>query len=391
MAQITINTLNKSFGNTSVLKNIDLDIKEGEFMTLVGPSGCGKSTLLRIIAGLESQSGGHLKIGGKVVDELRPRDRNLAMVFQSYALYPHLSVYDNIATPLWMREKSVWQRLPLIGPYLPGSRKIDAQIHQQTCQAAELLQIEHLLQRKPGQLSGGQRQRVALGRAMVRSPAAFLMDEPLSNLDAKLRVHMRTEIAQLHRRLGTTFIYVTHDQAEAMTMSDRIALMMDGELLQVATPEEIYRNPQDLRVAEFIGSPKINLLPGTVTQQGLVRVCDRELRIATDAPVDSLVTIGVRPENALVCTTEQGDLTGTLSYLENMGAEFFAHISVPQLSKPLLVRCDVEQGHQLQLDSRVGIRIKPKHALLFDQQGKRIPSRKFKQESADEQSERMSA
>ncbi|WP_417228391.1 ABC transporter ATP-binding protein [Amphritea sp.] len=375
MAEIAIRKLNKSFGETQILDQIDLTVRDGEFMTLVGPSGCGKSTLLRIIAGLESQTNGQINISGQPVDQLRPKDRNLSMVFQSYALYPHLTVKENIATPIRMRSYRWYQRLPLLAQLLPGAAERQAGIDSKVAAVAELLQIEHLLDRRPGELSGGQRQRVALGRAMVRDPAAFLMDEPLSNLDAKLRVHMRTEIAQLHKQLGTTFIYVTHDQAEAMTMSDRIALMMDGELLQVATPEEIYRNPVDVRVAEFIGSPKINLLPGEVNNAGRVVVCGCPLRVAT-LPGLANIRVGVRPENATVCRAEQGDIQGRLIYLENMGAEFFAHITIDTLAEPMLVRCDVEQGQQLLLGATVGIRIKPKHTLVFDQQGRRVVSEK---------------
>lgn len=384
MAQISIKKLNKSFGDTLILEQVDLDIRDGEFMTLIGPSGCGKSTLLRIIAGLESQTKGHIHIGAKQVDQLGPKDRNIAMVFQSYALYPHLTVKDNIATPLRMRNYRWYERLPLIEKLISGTDTRKQEIETKVGQVSELLQITHLLGRRPGELSGGQRQRVALGRAMVRSPEAFLMDEPLSNLDAKLRVHMRTEIAQLHKQLGTTFIYVTHDQAEAMTMSDRIALMMDGELLQVATPEEIYRNPVDIRVAEFIGSPKINLLPGKVLSNGRVMVCGHPLRLTTKLAAASEVTVGVRPENAVVCSLDTADIRGTLTYLENMGPEFFAHIAIEGVSAPLLVRCDVEQGQRLEFNTLVGIRIKPNHSLLFNKQGRRVTSTKLAQEAIDE-------
>ncbi|WP_116474363.1 ABC transporter ATP-binding protein [Zobellella maritima] len=391
MAQISINRLRKAFGQTSVLKEIELTIRDGEFMTLIGPSGCGKSTLLRIIAGLESQTGGHIQIGEQVVDELRPKERNLAMVFQSYALYPHLTVFDNIATPLRMRNGSWFQRLPLIGRRLPGSAALAEEIEEKVAEVSSLLQIEHLLQRKPGELSGGQRQRVALGRAMVRSPAAFLMDEPLSNLDAKLRVHMRSEIAQLHRQLGSTFIYVTHDQAEAMTMSDRVALMMDGELLQVDTPDEIYRNPVDVRVAEFIGSPKINLLPATVSLCGRVALAGHLLPVSTDVGVGESVTLGIRPESAVICATEGGELSGRLTYLENMGGEYFVHVSVAELAAPLVVRCGVEQGQGLALEMSVGIRLKLDQALVFDSAGQRIDATRINREAADEQYQRRIA
>ncbi|MDX2203357.1 MAG: ABC transporter ATP-binding protein, partial [Hyphomicrobiaceae bacterium] len=268
MAQVRLRDIRKSFDRVEVLKGVDLDIADGEFISLVGPSGCGKSTLLRIIAGLEGQTSGHIEIGAENVDGVAPAARNLAMVFQSYALYPHLSVFDNIAVPLRMRRLSTLQRFPGLRWLVPGTRSRERGIRVDVAAVADLLGLQELLARKPAQLSGGQRQRVAVGRAIVREPRAFLLDEPLSNLDAKLRVHMRTEIAQLHRRLGATFIYVTHDQAEAMTMSDRIAVMMDGNVIQIGTPDQVYDDPQDLRVAEFIGSPKINVLEAEAGQGG---------------------------------------------------------------------------------------------------------------------------
>jgi multiple sugar transport system ATP-binding protein len=270
MAAVALREIRKSFGSTSVLKNVSLEIASGEFLTLLGPSGCGKSTLLRIIAGLEAQDAGTVTIGDRVVDGLRPKLRDVAMVFQSYALYPHMTVAQNMGLPLRMRRLSFAQRLPFIGRLLPGTQRVAEEIDNEVVRTAKALEIGHLLHRKPGQLSGGQRQRVAVGRAMVRHPAVFLMDEPLSNLDAQLRVQMRTEIKDLHRRLGATFVYVTHDQSEAMTLSDRVAVMLQGDLLQVGSPQQIYADPADLRVAEFIGSPRINILPGVVRDTGLV-------------------------------------------------------------------------------------------------------------------------
>ncbi|SVC87565.1 uncharacterized protein METZ01_LOCUS340419, partial [marine metagenome] len=242
VAEIQLKGISKSFDDNKVIKSLDLSIANGEFITVLGPSGCGKSTLLRIIAGLESQSSGDVIIDGREVNKVRASERDLAMVFQSYALYPHLSVQQNLMVPLKLRRLSRLERFPLLNWFLPkrSSKMID--LNEKVLQAAETLQITHLMERKPGQLSGGQQQRVAVGRAMVREPVAFLMDEPLSNLDAALRVHMRAEISELHRKLKTTFIYVTHDQAEALTMSDRMAVMMDGEILQHDTPSEIYNN-----------------------------------------------------------------------------------------------------------------------------------------------------
>lgn len=233
MAAVDIEAVSKSFGDTSVLKSVDLSVRDGEFLTLIGASGCGKSTLLRIIAGLQAQDSGTVRIAGAPVDHLRPKQRRVAMVFQTYALYPHMTVAENIGMPLQMDRTWLPERLPLVGWLSPRRRRIQACLRAAVTDVARQLQIEDLLNRRPAQLSGGQRQRVALGRAMVRNPDVFLMDEPLSNLDASLRVHMRRELADLHARLGTTFIYVTHDQVEAMTMSDRVALMQDGDILQV--------------------------------------------------------------------------------------------------------------------------------------------------------------
>src|SRR5215468_8129237 len=309
MASVTISQLSKSFGATEVLRGVSLEIADGEFLTLLGPSGCGKSTLLRLIAGLEVQDTGSIAIGGAAVGALRPKQRNVAMVFQTYALYPHLTVAENIAMPLRMRRLSLTQRLPLVGGLLPGVRAVRDGIHRDVAAVANALEIDHLLDRKPGQLSGGQRQRVAVGRAMVRQPAVFLMDEPLSNLDAKLRVQMRAEIAALHRRLGATFIYVTHDQIEAMTMSDRVAVMLDGELLQVATPKEIYADPADRRVAEFIGSPKINMLTARVRDAGSVEIAGAVMPLTTHAVPGTELKIGLRSE--LFSTLERAETSLT--------------------------------------------------------------------------------
>ncbi|AEG57297.1 ABC transporter ATP-binding protein [Sinorhizobium meliloti] len=296
MSAITFDRIRKSYGATQVLRDVSLSIESGEFLTLLGPSGCGKSTLLRILAGLERQDGGSVRIGERLVDDLRPKRRDVAMVFQSYALYPHMTVAGNMAVPLRMRRLNSWQRLPLVGKLLRGTRPTLAEIDSEVSRTAAALGIGHLLARKPGQLSGGQRQRVAVGRAMVREPAVFLMDEPLSNLDAKLRVQMRAEIKELHKRLGVTFIYVTHDQAEAMTLSDRVAVMLDGELLQVAPPRDIYADPHDRRVAEFIGSPKINMLDGAVIERGLMATSGAKLSVPESIAPGTKLTVGIRPE-----------------------------------------------------------------------------------------------
>ncbi|QIL80371.1 sn-glycerol-3-phosphate ABC transporter ATP-binding protein UgpC [Diaphorobacter sp. HDW4A] len=285
MASISIRQVHKQFQGQDVLKGISLDIRDGEFVALVGPSGCGKSTLLRILAGLESVSSGEITLGGKRINDVPPRDRNIAMVFQNYALYPHLSVAENLGFALKLQRKS------------------PAQIRERVNQVAEILGLSPLLERLPGQLSGGQRQRVAMGRAIIREPDAFLFDEPLSNLDAKLRVQMRTEIKALHQRLRTTTVYVTHDQVEAMTMADRIVVMRDGVIEQSGTPLELYDRPRNAFVAQFIGSPSMNLIAARThnTDSGLRLVTDDGLQLPVpeqwSLPHDNDIWLGIRPEH----------------------------------------------------------------------------------------------
>ena len=373
MASITLDKITKAFGSTQVLNGVSLDIADGEFLTLVGPSGCGKSTLLRIIAGLEKQSGGDIKINDKLINTLRPSRRDLAMVFQSYALYPHLTVRQNLATPLQLRDMNFAERSPLIGRFVPGYKQKNASIQKAVNDVAETLQIEHLLDRKPGQLSGGQRQRVAVGRAMVRDPAAFLMDEPLSNLDAALRVHMRAELSALHRSLGTTFVYVTHDQAEALTMSDRMAVMMDGDILQVGEPDDVYKDPQNLRVAQFVGSPQINTIPGTISSDGTLSFLSVPL---ARRPVDhgtSRITVGLRPEHLKLSRKKDGEsFEGALSYKENLGSEAFLYIKVAAVDDDIIIRVDPAEAHDLAIGGIVSISHLPGKALIFDQDGQRL-------------------
>ena len=267
-----------------MLEDVSLTVRPGEFVALVGPSGCGKSTLLRVVAGLEDHDSGQVTINGRDVTAMRAADRDVAMVFQSYALYPHLTVAQNIALPLVMRRLTSVERWPLIGPLLSRAKR--AAIRKEAADIAQSLQLTHLLERKPSQLSGGQRQRVALGRAIVRHPLAFLMDEPLSNLDAALRVALRSEIVALHRKTGGVTLYVTHDQEEALSMADRVAVMMGGRILQVGTPAAIYGEPEHIEVAKFVGVPQINLVSGAIGDGGNV--------VALGAEVAARI-VGLRP------------------------------------------------------------------------------------------------
>ena len=320
MAKLALENVSKSFGNVQVLSQIDITLPDGEFLVLVGPSGCGKSTLMNIVAGLEEPSTGHIVLGGRDVTELGPSERNISMVFQSYALYPNMTVSQNIAFPLEMRGV----------PKAERAKTVD--------KVSTLLQIGHLLDRKPRQLSGGQRQRVAIGRALAREPQLFLFDEPLSNLDAKLRVDMRAEIKRLHMRTGVTTIYVTHDQVEAMTLGSRIAVLKGGVIQQLATPLDLYERPANLFVAEFIGSPSINTLKATVDDGGLLRLPnghavhfggDARLKVAAKE-----VIVGVRPEDFELRegTGQSGNdgdvLLGKISLIEPTGPETYMEVDL---------------------------------------------------------------
>ncbi|UCI08849.1 sn-glycerol-3-phosphate ABC transporter ATP-binding protein UgpC [Mesorhizobium sp. B1-1-8] len=305
MASITIRDVKKSYAKMQVVHGVDLDIKSGEFVVILGPSGCGKSTLLRMIAGLEDISGGTIAIDGTVVNKLEPRERGCAMVFQNYALYPHMSVAQNIGYSLKVAGVAAAER----------TRRIQA--------VARILELEHLLDRKPMALSGGQRQRVAMGRAMIREPKVFLFDEPLSNLDAKLRVQMRSEIRKLHRRLNATSVFVTHDQVEAMTLADRLVVMNGGRVEQVGTPAEVYSRPASRFVATFVGAPAMNMLEGTVTLEGLSLLGDsHKLNVSrTGLPVGSKVAVGIRPEAVrMVASGTPGALDATVDLVEELGA-----------------------------------------------------------------------
>ena len=328
MATVTLDKVNKVYENGfHAIHDLDLDIADKEFLVLVGPSGCGKSTALRMIAGLESISGGEMLIGDRLVNEVEPKDRDIAMVFQNYALYPHMTVYDNIGFALKLA------KVP--------KEEIDKRVRQ----ASKILELDSNLHRKPGQLSGGQRQRVAMGRAIVRQPAAFLMDEPLSNLDAKLRVQMRAEIAALQRELAVTTVYVTHDQIEAMTMGDRVAVLKDGYLQQVDTPQNLYDRPDNVFVAAFIGSPSMNLYEATfdMTDDGAtVRLGSQSLALGPEAfsarPALSgfagkNVIVGIRPEDFEDASMVEHDTTGkqltsTVTLVEALGSELMVHFNV---------------------------------------------------------------
>ena len=380
MARLSIDRISKRFGNSQVLSEVSLEITDGEFVSLVGPSGCGKTTLLRIIAGLEHSSSGSIFIDGQAVDRKAPRERDVAMVFQSYALYPYMTVRENISLPLEMRRLTSLQRMPLIGRWMPGSGSARTRIEQEVAEVASSLGIEALLERKPAQLSGGQRQRVALGRAMVRVPKIFLMDEPLSNLDAKLRVSTRSEIALLHRRLGATFVYVTHDQVEAMTMSDRVALMMDGELLQVAAPQEIYDNPSHLKVAEFIGSPRINVLSAQANGIGF-STGSQHWHLPVAPLPGRRYWLGVRPEAWTVLpqritadppAIHSVELKVTVTHLEALGSQTLVYGAVSKEDEPIVASVTPEFARDLTISDQLILRTSASRVLVFDEHGRRV-------------------
>ncbi len=351
MAGVSIRDVKKAYGTTAVIHGVDVEIADGEFVVLVGPSGCGKSTLLRMIAGLEEITGGEIAIGSRVVNDLPPKERDVAMVFQNYALYPHMTVYDNMAFSLLLRKAD------------------KAEIESRVQRAAEILNLKPYLQRYPKQLSGGQRQRVAMGRAIVRDPQVFLFDEPLSNLDAKLRVAMRAEIKALHQRLKTTTVYVTHDQIEAMTMADRIVVMHDGIVEQVGTPLDLYDNPANVFVAGFIGSPAMNFLDGKVVAAGTVEVAGGvKLAAATKAATGAAVRVGIRPEHLDLAADGQG-IAATVKVVEPTGAEtmVLADIAGIEAMAVFTERHDFRPGARINLKPKAGL------VHVFDQaSGKRV-------------------
>ena len=354
MSGLKLRGVRKSFGAVEVIKGVDLDIQSKEFVVFVGPSGCGKSTLLRMIAGLEQITAGDLEIGGQRMNDVDPSKRGIAMVFQSYALYPHMTVRENM------------------GFALRFAGRPKAEIEKQVQEAARILELGPLLDRRPSQLSGGQRQRVAIGRAIVRHPEVFLFDEPLSNLDAELRVHTRIEIARLHKELQTTIIYVTHDQVEAMTLADKIVVLRDGEVAQVGAPLELYDNPDNLFVAGFIGSPKMNFLPGVIEAGGksvhLPQHGDAHvpLTLAAPPPDGTAVTVGLRPTS--FTPTGSSEIAVDVEMVEHLGAETFAYT---RYGSGELLTIAVSDGRSLKSGDRLSARFAPSSALVFDGQGKR--------------------
>ncbi len=332
MGSLSLKNIDKSFGPVDVLEDINLDVEDGEFVIFVGPSGCGKSTLLRIIAGLETASAGTVEIDGRVVNARPPTEREIAMVFQTYALYPHLTVRGNMSLGLKQAKRPA------------------AEIGERVAAAAGMLSLEDYLERRPAELSGGQRQRVAIGRAVVREPKLFLFDEPLSNLDAALRVNTRLEIARLHRHLGATMIYVTHDQIEAMTLADRIVVLNAGRIEQTGGPMELYNKPVNQFVAGFIGSPRMNFIPGAVLG---------------DAGAE---TIGIRPEH-IALEPEEGDLKGTVSHVEHLGGDTNVYLDCAEAGL-LAVRLFGE--HRAEIDSAVHAKFDAEKVYRFDAEGMTI-------------------
>nr|WP_274610027.1 sn-glycerol-3-phosphate ABC transporter ATP-binding protein UgpC [Pseudomonas sp. TH39(2020)] len=349
-----LDNVNKQLGGMRILRDVSLEIAAGEFVVFVGPSGCGKSTLLRLIAGLDSICGGELLIDGRRVNDLEPRERGVGMVFQSYALYPHMSVYDNIS----------------FGLKLAKTEK--SSLRERVLKTAQILQLDKLLQRKPKELSGGQRQRVAMGRAMAREPDILLFDEPLSNLDASLRVQMRNEIARLHDRLGSTMIYVTHDQVEAMTLADKIVVLNGGRVEQVGSPRELYERPASRFVAGFLGSPRMNFLPARLQTPGETSLVDTLVWGITPLPFDSSnlatgtqLSLGIRPEHVSLKAAD-GAAGVVVTAVEYLGSETYVHLETGQ-DEPLICRCEVSAGWQA--GDRVELQLDIDNLHLFDADG----------------------
>ncbi|TCT34784.1 ABC transporter ATP-binding protein [Martelella mediterranea] len=358
MADVTLSGIRKSFGNLEVIKGVDLDVASGEFIVFVGPSGCGKSTLLRMIAGLEDITSGALAIGGRDMTDEDPAKRGIAMVFQTYALYPHMTVKENMGFAL----------------RFAGMDK--GEIESRVDEAARMLELEALLDRKPKALSGGQRQRVAIGRAIVRHPDVFLFDEPLSNLDAELRVHMRAELSSLHDRLKTTMIYVTHDQVEAMTLADRIVVLRQGQVEQIGTPLELYNEPANTFVAGFIGSPSMNFLPATVSAGddgapalNLFGEVMPDIHLPPSVKPDAKVTVGVRPQSIRLAETGAAAIEITTTLVEALGAETVVYATTKRGEDMLAV---LSGQHMLKTGTAIQVTFDRADIHLFDENGKRL-------------------
>lgn len=338
MEGIVFKNISKSYNNKKVIDNFNLEIESGEFVVMLGPSGCGKSTLLRILTGLENIDYGEVYIGGKKVNDIEPKDRNIAMVFQNYALYPHMTVYENIGINLSLKK-------------IPKE-----EIYKRVREVASILDIENILDRKPRQLSGGQMQRVALARAMIRNPKVFLMDEPLSNLDSKLRVQTRTEIMKLYRRLETTTIYVTHDQVEAMTMATMIVLIKDGVIQQKGRPEELYNKPVNVFVASFIGSPQMNFVNAKLNN-GNIEILQNSVKFTNNENKD--IIVGIRPEDISI---KKGD-DFTIDLIENLGSEKLIYLS-SKIDKDIVVRCGMDNRNSI--GDRCSLKVNEKRIHIFD-------------------------
>ncbi|OIP73510.1 MAG: sugar ABC transporter ATP-binding protein [Oscillatoriales cyanobacterium CG2_30_44_21] len=362
MAPVRLRNVTKKFGQNVVLQDIELEVNDREFMVLVGPSGCGKSTLLRLIAGLEEVSDGSIYLGDRQINHLPPKVRDIAMVFQSYALYPHMTVYDNIAFGLRRQRSPKLSVFTRLAWFAAANQKQRAEIDNRVQQVAESLQISHLLSRKPKELSGGQKQRVALGRAIARNPQVFLMDEPLSNLDAQLRSDTRSQIVQLQKRLQVTTIYVTHDQVEAMTMGDRIVVLNKGDIQQVDTPLNIYRKPANQFVAGFMGSPPMNFLPvfidkdGNLSGEGILRLISPEQFSIPEIGCDRAFTLGFRPEDLQPAKADYADIVGTVELVEALGSEMIVLLRVNNGDDAVEIRARVSADVGLEQHWQIGDR-----------------------------------
>ncbi len=350
MASIILQNISKWFSSNQVIKNVDLNIKDGEFIVFVGPSGCGKSTLLRIISGLEDLNDGTVLIDDLDVTDKIPYDRGLSMVFQSYALYPHMSVFDNI------------------GFSLKTSGVNSDILKKKVGEVAKILQLEDLLHRLPKQLSGGQKQRVAIGRAIIRKPKAFLFDEPLSNLDAALRVEMRLEISKLHKELGVTTIYVTHDQVEAMTLADKIVVLNEGKIIQIGSPHKLYNYPKNLFVAEFIGTPKMNIL--NCIKRGEYIYLDESKKTNIKTNKENIFKMGIRPDNIEICKLEKNVLNGKIKFCEYLGSDQYIYVDCGINDK--LIVAKIDPSIKVILNKKIGLKFISKYVHFFSKNNMRI-------------------